>query len=171
MIRRKKSKRRTRMKRIQGSLWLLAGVFALMPLAALAADGGAKDVDAAWLKAMRANDLDGVVACYAPDAVMWFPDAPEARGTKAIRDIYMGYFSTYTVSDVTLPNSVYQTSGDLSTGWGNFTMTLQPKKGGDPVVMKGRFIDVAKRSGGKWLYVADHASATPVPPPPAAAKP
>ena len=153
------------MKRIPVSLWLLACLLALMPLSALAADEGSKAVDAAWMKAMKANDMDAVVACYAPDAVMWFPNAPEARGTKAIRDIYAGYFDAYTVSDVVLPSSAYQTSGELSAGWGNFILTLQPKKGGDPVVMKGRFTDVAMRIGGKWLYVADHASATPAPPP------
>ena len=35
--------------------------------------------------------------------------------------------------------------------------------------MKGRFTAMAKRIGGKWLYVADHASADP-PPPAAPAK-
>ena len=158
------------MKRIPISLWLLAGVFTLLPVAALAADDGAKATDAAWMKAMKANDIEAVLACYAPEAVMWFPNAPEARGSKAIRDIYAGYFDAYTVSTVMIANSAYETSGDLSAGWGSFLLTLQPKKGGDPVVMKGRFTDVAKRVGGKWLYVADHASATPPPaPPPAAA--
>lgn len=158
------------MKRIRISLWILACVFTLLPVAALAADAGAKATDAAWMKAMKANDIDAVVACYAPDAVLWLPEAPEARGPKAIRDVYAGYFTTYTVSDASLPNATYQDSGDLSATWGNFTLTLQPKKGGDPVVLKGRFLAVAKRIGGTWLYVADHASATPEPAAPAAAK-
>jgi hypothetical protein len=43
---------------------------------------------------------------------------------------------------------------------------MAPQAGGDPVVMEGRYIEVAKRIGGKWLFVADHAS-VPLPPPPA----
>ena len=42
------------------------------------------------------------------------------------------------------------------------------REAGVPVIMGGRFSAVAKRIGGKWLYVTDHASAEP---PPAAAKP
>lgn len=124
-----------------------------------------QNADSAWMKAMKANDLDAVVACYAPDAVMWFPDAPEARGSEAIRKTYAGYFDAYRVADVALPNITHQTSGDVDGSWGNYMFDLRPKKGGDPVVLKGRFVAVMKRIGGKWLLVADHASATPAPAP------
>ena len=70
---------------------LLACAFGLAAAAAVAAaEEGAKGVDAAWLKAVKANDVDALVACYWPDAVMWLPDAPEARGEKAIRAAYAG---------------------------------------------------------------------------------
>lgn len=144
----------------------LLSVLVLAASPAAAEEAGSKGVDAAWMKGMKANDVEAVVACYAPDAVMWLPDAAEARGAKAIRDAYTGFLGTYTVTDVALADAAYQTSGDLSAGWGTFTLTLAPKKGGDTVVMKGRFTAVTKRIGGKWLYVADHAS--PDPPPPAA---
>jgi uncharacterized protein (TIGR02246 family) len=146
---------------------ILVFAMALAPVAAVAEDGS-KAVDEAWLKGMKANDVEAVVACYAPDAVMWLPGAPEARGTKAIRDTYAGLLSSFTVADVTITNAMYQTSGDLSAAWGNFTMTLQPKDGGSPVVQKGRFTSASKKIGGKWVYVADHASDDP---PPASTKP
>ena len=149
-------------------LWTMAALVCgvtLLSAAAFAADAGLPTVDAAWMKAMKANSLDAVLACYAPDAVMWFPEAPEARGTNAIREIYKAYFDTYTVTDATLSNTSYLTYGDVSTGWGNFVLTLKPKKGGETVVLKGRFTGVAKQNGGKWAYVSDHASATPAPPP------
>ena len=145
---------------------VLAAVVGLAS-SAVAQDAGAKTVDAAWVKAMKANDLDGIVACYASDAVMWFPGAPEARGTAAIRAIYATYFADFSVSDAVLTPS-YATSGDVSGAWGDFVLTLAPKKGGAPQVLKGRFTSVSKKIGGKWMYVADQASATP--PPPAAAK-
>ena len=150
---------------------LLACVLGLAAAATvLSAEEGAKYVDAAWLKAVRANDVDALVACYWPDAVMWLPDAPEARGEKAIRAAYTGLLAANSVVDASLADAVYQTSGDLSTAWGHFTLILKPKAGGDNVVLKGRFVNVSKKSGGKWRYVADLASAEPPPPasPPAA---
>jgi ketosteroid isomerase-like protein len=146
---------------------VLACVLGFAAAAALA-DDGAKSVDAAWLKAMKANDLNALVACYAHDAVMWFPDAPEARGEQAIRAAYTGFLGANTVVDVALTDAVYNTSGDISTAWGHFTMTLKPKAGGDNVVLKGRFMSVSKKTGGQWRYVADIASNEPAPP--AAAK-
>ena len=121
--------------------------------------------DAAWMKAMKASDLDAVVACYAPSAVMWLPEAPEARGSEAIRKTYAGYFEAYRVADAALTNVTHEISGDLDGSWGYYMFDLRPKKGGDPVVLKGRYAVVMKRIGGKWLLVADHASATPVPAP------
>jgi len=141
----------------------LVGVLALGSAAAARAQDTPQAADAAWMKAMKANDLSAVVALYAPDAVMWFPEAPEARGTEAIRKTYGGYFDAYTVADVALTNVTHQTSGDLDANWGNYMFDLRPRKGGDPVVLKGRFVAVMKRIGGKWLLVADHASATPAP--------
>jgi uncharacterized protein (TIGR02246 family) len=134
-------------------------------VALMAQDGGIKATDAAWLKAIKANDLEALVACYAPDAVMWLPGAPEARGSKQIREAYDGLLKTFTVKGASLSNTVYQTSGDLSTGWGNFVLELQPKNGGAPGALRGRFTAVSKKIGGKWLYVADNASADPPPPP------
>lgn len=142
----------------------------LSSVAAMAQDEGHKGVDAAWLKAIKANDLNALVACYAPDAVMWLPNAPEARGSKQIREAYDGLLKAYTVKGASLSNTVYQTSGDLSTGWGNFVLDLQPTNGGAPGSLRGRFVAVSKKIGGKWLYVADQASADPPPPPQAPAK-
>jgi ketosteroid isomerase-like protein len=144
--------------RIHGALFL--GVFSSLAvsLPALAADAGAKSVDAAWEKAMLAGNLDALLACYAPDAVMWLPNAPEARGTKAIREAYAGFFSTYSVTGVSIRNATYETRDSLSTGWGEFELRLMPKAGGQPTVMTGRFTALAKPLGDRWVYVVDHAS-------------
>lgn len=124
----------------------------------LAQDSGAKTVDAAWMKAMKAHDVEAVMACYAPDAVLWLADSPEARGEQAIRAVYQGLFKANTVKDVVMSDTHYKTSGDLSAGWGHYAITLVPKAGGAPVVMRGRFAEVAERRAGRWVYVADHAS-------------
>ena len=132
-------------------------------VAAAAAPVGAQAVDEAWRKAITANNLDAVVAVYAEDAVMWLPDAPEAKGREAIRKAYAALLAANTVTGATFANTHYQTSGDLSVGWGDFTLTMSPKSGGDPVTLSGRFSVIAKNERGTWVYIVDHASAHPKP--------
>jgi uncharacterized protein (TIGR02246 family) len=152
----------------------LGGVLALGALgfasAALAADGP-EALDAAWVKAMKAGDVNAVSTLYAADAVLWFPGAHEARGAKAIHDAYAGFLGTYTVTDVSLTDTQYETMQNTGIAWGHFIMTLTPKAGGAPTIMGGRFSSVAKKTEGNWHYVVDHASAEPPPAPAAATKP
>jgi uncharacterized protein (TIGR02246 family) len=138
-------------------------VFVAFALPGFAADSGARSVDAAWLKAMKANDLEAVLACYASNAVAWLPGSPEASGKNAIRAAYQGLFAANTVQDVSTADTHYKTSGTLSVAWGHFTLTLAPKSGGAPVSMSGRFTEAAERQHGRWVYVADHASSEPSP--------
>ena len=146
------------------ALFLFLFAFALP---GFAADKGARALDDAWMKAMKANDLEAVLACYAPDAVAWMPDSAEAKGEKAIRAAYQGMLAANTVQAVTLTERHHKTAGKFSAGWGRFTLTLAPKAGGAPIVMKGRFTSASELRGGRWLYVADHASAEPPTPEPA----
>jgi ketosteroid isomerase-like protein len=150
---------------------ILVCALVLVARAASADDTGCKAIDQSWKKAILAGDLDAIVANYSDDAVLWLPGMAEARGTKAIRETYAALMKDQSVTDVVFSNTVYETWQNISVGWGNFAMTLKPRAGGDPVVMKGRFTDVGKQIKGKWLYVADQASADPAPPAPAAAKP
>ena len=126
-----------------------------------AAETGAQSVDSSWIKAMKANDLEAVLKTYAPDAVVWLPQVKEARGEKAIRSVYEGLLSANTVTEVILSETGYRTMGKFSVGWGRFSLTLAPKSGGSPVVMTGRYTDIAEQRGGRWVYVVDHASAEP----------
>jgi len=130
-------------------------------MAADSAETGAAAVDARWAAAVKSNDLEAVVSCYAPDAVMWLPDAAEQRGEKAIREFYKGLLTSNVVKDVVFTNTHYDSSRDLGTGWGDVSLTFQPKSGGPPMVMKGRFTVIAKRHEGQWVYAVDHASSIP----------
>jgi uncharacterized protein (TIGR02246 family) len=118
------------------------------------------------VKAATAGDVEGVVALYAPDAVLFAPDSMEARGTAAIRAAYQQMFKENTVANASI-NATYDTSGDLSSGWGTATLTMTPKAGGSPQTMTVRVTAVARKINGKWLYVVDHASVPmgPAPPP------
>jgi len=71
-----------------------------------------------------------------------------------------------TINEATI-DSQYQTSGDFSVGFVTSTLKMTPKGGGSPQIVSVRVTAVARKIGGKWLYVVDHASA-PLPPPPPA---
>lgn len=144
--------------------FFLFGAALFLSAAVTTAEDGAKTVDDAWVKAMNANDLQAVLALYADDATMYPPDQAEAKGKDAIRAVYVGMLGSNTARDVKVLESHYKTSGNLSTGWGRVALTLVPKAGGNPQTLEVRFTDVAVKRSGKWLYVADHASA-PLPPP------
>lgn len=128
-----------------------------------AGSDGPQSVDEAWVKAMKANDLNAVVACYAPDAVGWFPGENQAKGTDAIRAVFKRLLDANTVTDAKLADTTYKSVGDRAVAWGTFTLKLTPKAGGAPVVMAGRFTAVMELRDGKWVYVVDHASADPAP--------
>ena len=133
--------------------------------AASAADHGLASLDEAWIKAMLAGDLDAVAALYAADAVMYPPDSMEARGRDAIRTGYEALFAGMKILDLKIVPAQYETEGDVSYGWGRFSLKMAPKAGGSAVQMEGRYMAVAKKIDGKWLYVADPAS-IPLPPAP-----
>lgn len=139
----------------------------LLLFALLASPAGAqqpgKTVDDAWIAAVKAGNVDAVVALYAPDAVLYAPDEMEARGTAAIRANYTNMLGAMTITDAQI-DAHYETVGDLSVGYGTATLTMQPKAGGSPTRMTVRVTSAVKRIGGKWLYVVDHASVPPGPP-------
>jgi uncharacterized protein (TIGR02246 family) len=125
-------------------------------------------LNAAWTKAVKAGDLDGVMKLYAADAVAWFPEEPEHNGAEAIRAAYKSLFDTYQVVDVKLTALGRVSDGKHAAGWGRYSLTLKQKSDGKTTTTTGRFTDVTELRGKHWVYIADHASADP--PPPAATK-
>jgi len=142
----------------------IAAVTVLMLAWALpcgAVEMGPQAVDAAWVKGMKANDLEAIMKCYAPDAVAWLPGMREARGATAIRAAYQEIMSANTVKDAALSDAKYKTTGNLAAGWGKYSITLVSKADGKIIVMTGRYNEVIERRAGKWAYIVDHASAEP----------
>jgi uncharacterized protein (TIGR02246 family) len=144
-------------------VWLIVPLLLFSSVLAVHAADATMEVDAAWIKAMKANDVDAVVKCYAPDAIAALPGAPLARGDKAIRAVYEGLLGANTVTDVSISETGHRQTRNVGTGWGTFSLTLTPKTGGASATMTGRYTVVVERRSGKWLYVVDHASAEPAP--------
>jgi uncharacterized protein (TIGR02246 family) len=117
-----------------------------------------KALQDAFVRALEANDADGLAACYAPDAVNFPVDSMMGVGPDSVRASWQAFFELYTVTGISLSETRMETFGDTAAAWGIFTMMVEPVAGGEPVEMRGRFMDVAKIVNGNWLYIADHAS-------------
>ena len=135
-------------------------VSAMPVLAGEFAPGSVQDC---WIRAFRAADADAVTKCYAPDAVLWIPGAPMAKGSQEIHDGYESYFNDYTIKSVELIPMGGQTVGDDAVTWGAYKIVIVPTEGGDEATETGRYTDVAKKLDGHWVYVVDHASDDPPP--------
>ena len=135
----------------------------LAPMVCKAADGP-NQTGQAFAKAFNANDIEGIMALYSDDAVMYPPDVPIAQGKAAIREGYAGLLNNNKISDFQLVDAHHETMGNTSVGWGRWKMTITPKAGGQAQQVSGRFTDVSKLVKGKWLYAVDHASFDPAPP-------
>jgi len=151
------------------------GIWALAVCAGLLAGqtfgaGAAKDLDAAFTKAMLAGDAAAVAACYADDAVLVMPGSPAIQGKKAITDALEGFLKDLKVTDLVITDAHYRMDGHLSAGWGHFKMTTVPKAGGAATTETGTFCEVAAEKDGVWTYVSDHAANDPAPPAAAAPK-
>jgi ketosteroid isomerase-like protein len=145
-----------------GAILIVSGLVA--PLAR-AGETGTDATDAAWAKAMKANSLDDIASCYAADAVGWFPNAPEAKGQKAIRARYEGMFTGHTIKDVIFSDRHSHTHGRESTGWGKCRLMVEETSTGKITALPVRFTELAELQNGRWVIVCDHASFEPAPVP------
>jgi ketosteroid isomerase-like protein len=92
----------------------------------------------AFMTALKANDAQGLAECYSSDAVNFPVDTLVGIGPESAKHL--------------------EIHGDTAIAWGLFTIMAEPAEGGDPIEMKGRYMDIARNIDGTWLYVADHAS-------------
>ena len=95
------------------------------------------------------QDLDGLVALYAPDAAMVLPDGSTVTGTEAIREQWAGLLAMK--GRMTLRSRYAIEAGDLAILSNEWTFTA------GELTMGATTAEVARRQAdGGWLYVIDH---------------
>jgi uncharacterized protein (TIGR02246 family) len=157
--------------------WSLAAVAALAAVPFLRAapapgddEAALKAVDEAFMQAFNKKDLDGVLACYADDAVLMDPGpAMIYRGKEEIRKGLGEFFKMAPTAELKFDESHHTVAGDVGYGYILWTLTMKGPDG-NATTMKGRATDVMAKRGGKWLLVNDHAS-VPMPGSPMAGTP
>lgn len=116
-----------------------------------------------FVAGFKAADADAVTACYAEDAIIWFPGGSMAKGRPAIRDGFAHFFADVTIKDFQLSPIGEETVGPTKVTWGTYTVTHVDKTTQAEAVTTGRYTDVQKKIGGRWLYIVDHPSDDPAP--------
>ena len=118
----------------------------------------------AWLEAIVAKDVAGIVQIYAEDAQFLPPNAPKAVGRAAIEK---GWTDFMAVPGMALTfeteKFVFAKSGDLAVDIGTYKFTA-----GDTTDTGKAVVTWTKRDG-KWLVLTDMFSSDAPPPPPAPA--
>lgn len=151
----------------------LTAALAAMGAAAHSADTAAEvaalhAADSAWEKAYNAGDVEGVVSLYAPDALLFPPGSPIAKGRDAIRAFFAKDTAESKRAGVRFilgPKPDGGVVGDW--GWASGTYVVKDKAG--KVVDTGKYLSVSRKVEGKWLYVRDTwNSDVPAPAPPPA---
>lgn len=148
-----------------------AVLFALACTPAIALEVDEVSAVDCFIPTFKAGDADAVTACYAPDAVLWVPGGPMAKGAEQIRGAFAWYFDKYTIKDFTVAPMGWHMVGEDKVTWGTFSMTTVDKATGAEATSTGRYTDVSRRIDGKWLYTVDHASDDPPPAPQPAPEP
>ena len=107
------------------------------------------DIDPAVEARVNQQDLDGLMALYAPDATVVLMDGSTVTGTAAIREQYAGFLEMK--GRMTVRSRYAIEAGDLAILSNEWTYTA-----GDQT-MSAVTAEVARRQPeGGWLYVIDH---------------
>jgi uncharacterized protein (TIGR02246 family) len=108
-----------------------------------------QDVHCAFEAAFNRQDLEGLVALYAPDAVMARPDGSLATGLDAVRQELSGVLGTH--GQMAMRTRYVLAADDLALLSSEWTLTASDQ------TMSAVSTEVARRQpDGGWLYVLDH---------------
>ena len=143
-----------------GAVLLYGALLAAGGTAAAEPEPSAGDCFAA---AFKSGNADAVAACYAEDAIIWFPGGSMAKGRTAIRDGFAHFLGGMTVKDAVLTTIDEVAMGDTRTAWGTYVITVVDKATKVESVQRGRFTDVSRKIDGRWVYIVDHPSDDPAP--------
>jgi len=142
----------------------LAGGLAVVFVCASAAfadpTADAKAVGEAFAKAMAAGDVPGVLALYRNDAsIVWPGHGEEAKGKEAIERVVRAAIGSAAkdLRMVQKSNEARALGDDYLVNVGRWEDSFTTANGRH-VTMDVRTTEVLARTGGKWLYLVDHAS-------------
>ncbi len=106
-----------------------------------------------WARHWNAQELDGVVAAYAEDAVYLPPHHEAIHGRDAIRE-YLKSPLNRGFSDLAFDVTYIKQQGPVAWDVGTYRMTV-PAEDGATREDQGKYLTVWRRTGKTWLIAAD----------------
>lgn len=116
-----------------------------------------RDGEDAWNKDWAAKDQDKILSHYADDANLLVPDFPIASGKAAMGGLLKQLTSDPNLS-LTFAATQVEVSkgGDLAYSRGTYSMTTTDEKTKKPVVEKGKYVTVYRKTAdGSWKAIQD----------------
>jgi uncharacterized protein (TIGR02246 family) len=106
------------------------------------------------LAALADGDLERYLRVFVDDAVFLVPDAATVRGRPAIAEVVRPFFADFRTDERETPREVLALAGgDRAFEWGDLSVSMTPKAGGETVAAAGSYLFFARREGGgRWLY-------------------
>jgi uncharacterized protein (TIGR02246 family) len=124
-----------------------------------AADAAAiRQLEADWLQADNAKDVDKIVGFYADDASLFLSDMPVVTGKANLVATYKTFLADKNFSLSWAPSTVVvvSKSGDMAYTEGTYTVTYTDPKTKKAVSEKGKYVEVyTKQADGSWKNEAD----------------
>ena len=117
------------------------------PKAAL--ESQVRAASAVWDDAFNAGDLSRIMELYTEEAVDMPPNLPALEGKAAIESDLQYILEEFDAHHQTSIVDI-KIGGDLAIERANYTMTLTPKAGGEPVTEVGKHIVVRQKVGDEW---------------------
>jgi ketosteroid isomerase-like protein len=104
-----------------------------------------RQVDAGFVTAFNAKDMDKILAFYAENSVFMPPNKPTLRGRDPLKSFYADLFSQGATGLKMEPDEV---SGHGPIAYQNGTYSLNTTASHD----RGKFLFVMRKMGDKWLF-------------------
>src|SRR5438132_12749608 len=111
-----------------------------------------------WQRDIAADNVDAIVGLHAPDAVVMFSNAPLAKGSREIREIYSEMVKTPGLQLHWIPTKIDVTSPTSATEYGTYTESFDSP--GGKIRDAGNYVVLWRKIDGKWRIALDAPSTT-----------
>jgi ketosteroid isomerase-like protein len=96
------------------------------------------------------ENVDSIMSIFAEDAIVYFPEAPEARGKAAVRERYTSAFGAVAIESLETQIDTIEVFGDVAYEWGTYRERYA--EAGKPQVQEeGRYLmRWGRQPDGSW---------------------
>ena len=113
-----------------------------------------RELDAKWVAAVAAKDVDAIARIYTVDGMFLAPNAPLVEGREGIAEAWAGLLGLPGISFTFEPTRIeVSASADLASDVGTFALAFDGE--GGRVRDRGKYVLVWKKVNGAWKVLAD----------------